>query len=146
MVINRTDIVSRNNTLSPSESYWAYLRLVCGPAIDLEICRSRQCEVLGFTNNNYTGATVSASTIPSATAATVAICGTIAATCARDGRAITSARTTATSTNYVGASIMAAVDAARFYYSSSMGSYNKHLTCKAYKAAQAMIRAVICVA
>lgn len=41
---------------------------------------------------------------------------------------------------------MAAVDAARFYYSPSMGSYNKHLTCKAYKAAQAMIRAVICVA
>ena len=32
----------------------------------------------------------------------------------------------------------AAVDAARFYYSPSMGSYNKHLTCKAYKAAQAL--------
>lgn len=33
---------------------------------------------------------------------------------------------------------VAAVDAARFYYSPSMGSYNKHLTCKAYKAAQAL--------
>ena len=32
----------------------------------------------------------------------------------------------------------AAVDAARFYYSPSMGSYNKHLTCKAYKAAQTL--------
>ena len=32
----------------------------------------------------------------------------------------------------------AAVDAARFYYSPSMSSYNKHLTCKAYKAAQAL--------
>ena len=32
----------------------------------------------------------------------------------------------------------AAVDAARFYYSPSMGSSNKHLTCKAYKAAQAL--------
>ena len=32
----------------------------------------------------------------------------------------------------------AAVDAARFYYSPSMDSYNKHLTCKAYKAAQAL--------
>ena len=32
----------------------------------------------------------------------------------------------------------AAVDAARFYFSPSMGSYNKHLTCKAYKAAQAL--------
>lgn len=32
----------------------------------------------------------------------------------------------------------AAVHAARFYYSPSMGSYNKHLTCKAYKAAQAL--------
>ena len=32
----------------------------------------------------------------------------------------------------------AAVDAARFYYSPSTGSYNKHLTCKAYKAAQAL--------
>lgn len=32
----------------------------------------------------------------------------------------------------------AAVDAAQFYYSPSMGSYNKHLTCKAYKAAQAL--------
>ena len=32
----------------------------------------------------------------------------------------------------------AAVDAARFYFSPSMGSYNKHLPCKAYKAAQAL--------
>ena len=32
----------------------------------------------------------------------------------------------------------AAVDAARFFFSPSMGSYNKHLTCKAYKAAQAL--------
>ena len=32
----------------------------------------------------------------------------------------------------------AAQAAARFYFSPSMGSYNKHLTCKAYKAAQAL--------